>query len=158
MSCYLLCRTQVLPISLEEAWHFFSSPQNLSAITPPQMGFEVLSGSDKPTYAGQIITYYVRPLLGLKLFWMTEITHVQEKVYFVDEQRFGPYTFWHLTHFFKAVPGGVEMQDQVYYKLPFGFLGNLVHTLFVKKQLQGIFDYRYRVLEERFGKFSLTAN
>jgi ligand-binding SRPBCC domain-containing protein len=118
------------------------------------MGFEVLSdsGSEK-MYAGQVITYYVKPLLGLKLFWMTEITHVREQEYFVDEQRFGPYSLWHHTHFFKAVPGGVEMRDLVHYKLPFGFLGRLAHYLFVKKQLHGIFEFRRKVLEDRFGKF-----
>lgn len=121
------------------------------------MNFEVLSNSNSDKmYPGQIITYYVRPLLNIKLFWMTEITHVQENKYFVDEQRFGPYALWHHSHFFKEVPGGVEMRDQVYYKLPFGFLGNLVHALFVKKQLTGIFSYRRQVLEKRFGKLNFS--
>ncbi|MDQ4139864.1 MAG: SRPBCC family protein [Bacteroidota bacterium] len=154
MSHYVLKRTQKLPISLDLAWDFFSSPDNLAEITPPYMGFEVLSNSDSvKMYPGQIITYYVKPLFNIKLFWMTEITHVAEKKYFVDEQRFGPYAMWHHTHFFKEIPGGVEMRDQVHYKLPFGPLGALVHALFVKKQLQGIFAYRHQVLEKRFGKF-----
>ncbi|MDQ3290885.1 MAG: SRPBCC family protein, partial [Bacteroidota bacterium] len=101
MSHYVLKRTQKLPISLDLAWDFFSSPDNLAEITPPYMGFEVLSNSDSvKMYPGQIITYYVRPLFGFKLFWMTEITHVADKNYFVDEQRFGPYAMWHHTHFF----------------------------------------------------------
>ena len=155
MSNYVLERTQVLPISLAEAWDFFSSPHNLEKITPPGMGFEVLSHSNtSKIYAGQIITYYVRPILNIKLFWMTEITHVAEKQYFVDEQRFGPYAFWHHTHFFKEVPGGVEMRDQVHYKLPFGILGAMVHGFMVKKQLQDIFDYRYQYLERKFGKYN----
>ena len=155
MSHFLLERTQNLPISLTEAWDFFSSPHNLEKITPPSMGFEVISDSGtQKIYAGQIITYYIRPILNLKLFWMTEITHVAEQHYFVDEQRFGPYTFWHHTHFFKEVPGGVEMRDQVHYKLPFGFLGDIVHFLMVKKQLHDIFDFRHQFLENHFGKFS----
>lgn len=154
MSHYILKRTQRLPISLDQAWDYFSSPNNLAEITPPYMGFEVLSNSDSDKmYPGQIITYYVKPLLGIKLFWMTEITHVVEKQYFVDEQRFGPYAMWHHSHFFKAIPGGVEMRDQVHYKLPFGPLGALVHALFVKKQLQDIFIYRRQVLEKRFGRY-----
>lgn len=153
MGHYLLKRTHLLPISLEEAWNYFSSPNNLAEITPKQMGFEVLSNSDSDKmYPGQIITYYVKPLFGIKLFWMTEITHVAEQQYFVDEQRFGPYALWHHSHFFKAITGGVEMRDQVHYKLPFGLLGALAHTLFVKKQLNDIFTYRHQVLEKRFGK------
>ncbi|QNF35201.1 SRPBCC family protein [Adhaeribacter swui] len=154
MSHYVLKRVQKLPISLDLAWDYFSSPDNLAEITPSYMGFEVLSNSDSvKMYPGQIITYYVKPLLGIKLFWMTEITHVADKKYFVDEQRFGPYTLWHHTHFFKEIPGGVEMRDQVHYKLPFGPLGDLVHGLFVKKQLEGIFAYRNQVLEKKFGRF-----
>ncbi|QMU28734.1 SRPBCC family protein [Adhaeribacter radiodurans] len=154
MSHYVLKRTHKLPITLDQAWDFFSSPDNLAEITPSYMGFEVLSNSDSTKmYPGQIITYYVKPLFGIKIFWMTEITHVADKQYFVDEQRFGPYALWHHSHFFKEIPGGVEMRDQVHYKLPFGPLGALVHALFVKKQLEGIFVYRQQVLEKRFGKF-----
>lgn len=153
MPVYLLERTQFLPVSLEEAWGFFSAPGNLAHITPPEMGFEVLSESGSgQIYPGQIITYYVRPLLGLRLFWMTEITHVQDREYFVDEQRSGPYAFWHHTHFFRAVSGGVEMRDQVYYQLPFGILGRLAHALMVRRKLAGIFDFRYRYLENHFAR------
>ncbi|MGV3640017.1 MAG: SRPBCC family protein [Adhaeribacter sp.] len=151
MSLYLLERTQFLPVSLEEAWAFFSAPGNLAHITPPEMGFEVLSESGTGSiYPGQIITYYVRPLLGLRFFWMTEITHVKDREYFVDEQRAGPYSFWHHTHFFRPVAGGVEMRDQVYYKLPFGLLGKLAHALVVRQKLAAIFDFRYQYLEKRF--------
>jgi ligand-binding SRPBCC domain-containing protein len=151
MSVYLLERTQFLPVSLEEAWAFFSAPGNLANITPPEMGFEVLSESGTGSiYPGQIITYYVRPLWGLRFFWMTEITHVRDLEYFVDEQRKGPYAFWHHTHFFRPVPGGVMMQDQVYYQLPFGPLGQLARALVVKKKLEGIFDFRFRYLEKHF--------
>ena len=102
-------------------------------------------------YTGQIIEYTVKPVLGIPLYWMTEITHVVDKQFFVDEQRFGPYTMWHHQHHFKAVDGGVEMTDIVHYKLPFWFLGDIANTLFVKKQLQGIFDFRWKKVEDLFG-------
>lgn len=155
MGCYILTRKQKLPISINEAWNFFSSPKNLKEITPGYMSFEILSNSDSEVmFAGQIITYNVKPVLGIPLFWMTEITHVEIGKYFVDEQRFGPYSLWHHQHFFNEIPGGVEMTDIVHYKLPFGILGNFTHWLFVKRQLQSIFDFRYKTLEKRFGKLS----
>jgi ligand-binding SRPBCC domain-containing protein len=153
MGNYTIKSRQKLPISLKAAWDFFSSPQNLNEITPPSMGFETLSCSDSDKiYAGQIITYYVRPFAGIPLYWMTEITHVQEGIYFVDEQRFGPYALWHHQHHFREIKGGVEITDLVHYKLPLGLLGNIAHALFVKRQLKGIFDFREKVLETKFGK------
>ena len=110
MGSYILKRVQRLPITLDAAWDFFSSPRNLKEITPAYMKFKVLSNSEsEKMFAGQIITYTVSPILGIPLFWMTEITHVKDKEYFVDEQRFGPYALWHHKHFFKEIPGGVEM-------------------------------------------------
>lgn len=153
MSSYSLETTQKLPISLDEAWAYFSSPENLKEITPAYMDFKVLSNSgSRKMYAGQIITYTVKPVLGIPLFWMTEITHIADHHYFIDEQRFGPYALWHHAHFFKEIDGGVEMRDLVNYKLPLGFLGQIAHFLFVNKQLKGIFDYRRKVLEDKFGK------
>ena len=142
---------QQLPISLDAAWDFFSSPANLKKITPADMGFNVVSKyHGEKMYPGQIIEYKVSPVLGIPLYWMTEITHVQDKEYFVDEQRFGPYSMWHHQHHFKAVDGGVEMTDIVHYKLPLWFLGDIANTLFVKKQLQHIFEYRYKIVEQQF--------
>lgn len=153
MSNYTIKTVQRLPIDIHTAWDFFSSPKNLKLITPNHLGFEILSNSDSETmFAGQIITYNVRPILGIPLFWMTEITHVEVGRYFVDEQRFGPYALWHHKHFFKEIEGGVEMTDLVHYKLPLGILGNLAHWLFVKKQLKTIFDYREKALTARFGQ------
>ncbi|HEY0677854.1 MAG TPA: SRPBCC family protein [Chitinophagaceae bacterium] len=151
MSSYSLKRVQILPISLDEAWDFFSNPANLNDITPTDLKFKILSnsGSDK-MYAGQIITYTVNPFPGFPVFWMTEITHVKEKEYFVDEQRFGPYAFWHHSHFFKPVKEGVEMTDIVHYKLPLGPLGRLAHRLFVRKKLNNIFNYRFQTLESHY--------
>ena len=142
---------QNLPITLQEAWDFLSSPKNLKTITPDYMGFDIVSGANKSIFPGQIIQYKVSPLLGIKTTWVTEITHVVEKHYFVDEQRFGPYALWHHKHFLKEIPGGVEMEDIVDYKLPFGFLGNLVHPWIVKPKLKEIFDYRQKKLIEIFG-------
>ncbi len=151
MQIYTLQSKQKLPITIDEAWNFFSSPSNLKTITPDYMGFSILSGADREIFAGQIIQYIVTPVLGIPVKWVTEITHVVEKKYFVDEQRFGPYTMWHHQHHFKAVDGGVEMTDIVHYKLPFWFLGDIANTLFVKKQLQGIFDFRWKKVEDLFG-------
>ncbi len=152
MMIYTLHTKQNLPISLEEAWDFLSSPKNLQTITPSYMGFDIVSGADRNMYPGQIIQYKVSPLLGIKTTWVTEITHVVDKEYFVDEQRFGPYALWHHKHFLKQIPGGVEMEDIVDYKLPFGFLGSLGHPIIVKPKLKEIFDYRHKKLEELFGK------
>ncbi len=156
MAVYTLERAQQLPISIEEAWAFFSSPLNLREITPPYMRFEVLSDPKwvQKMYPGQIITYTVRPLLGIPLFWMTEITHVRERAFFVDEQRIGPYALWHHQHHFIPIEGGVEMIDLVHYRPPLGLLGRWAHALFIRRQLEEIFDYRYRILEQRFGRIS----
>lgn len=154
MGFYKLSTVQKLPISLEEAWDYFSSPFNLQKITPEYMGFQITSEQTPETkmYQGMIITYKVSPLLGIKLDWMTEITHVEDKKIFVDEQRFGPYSLWHHQHHFKEIEGGVEMRDIVNYKLPLGILGDIAHAVFVKAQLKAIFDYRFKKLEEVFGK------
>jgi ligand-binding SRPBCC domain-containing protein len=145
---------QFLPITMEEAWDFLSSPANLATITPDYMGFKILSGFSKgdKMYPGMIIEYTVKPVLGIPLHWVTEITHVEYPNYFVDEQRFGPYSFWHHKHMLKEVEGGVEMIDIIHYKLPLGPLGRLMNSLMVKKQLKGIFDYRFHKMEELFGE------
>ncbi len=152
MSVHSFKTVQVIPISLEKAWDFFSSPANLQAITPPEMEFRIISTyQSTKMYAGQVIEYKVKPVLNIPLYWMTEITHVQDKIYFVDEQRFGPYTMWHHQHHFKEVEGGIEMTDIVHYKLPGWWVGDLLNSLFVKKQLSQIFSYRFKKVEELFG-------
>lgn len=150
---YSLKTIQKIPIHIDTAWDFFSNPQNLETITPGKMGFKTISKhhGDK-MYAGQIIEYQVSPILGIPLYWMTEITHVEDKEYFVDEQRYGPYGMWHHQHHFKTIEGGVEMTDIVHYKLPLWFLGDIAYSLFVKKQLGQIFEYRFKKAEELFGK------
>lgn len=151
MKIYTLQTKQTLPISKSEAWEFLSNPNNLKVITPDYMGFEILSGADRPMYAGQIIQYIVTPVLGIKTKWVTEITHVHNNDYFVDEQRFGPYALWHHKHFIKEIEGGVEMEDIIDYKVPMGFLGRLVHPILVKPKLAEIFEYRKAKLTELFG-------
>ncbi len=158
MKLYQLHSKQVLPITQKEAWNFISSPANLKAITPDHMGFNILSGADRPMFAGQIIQYKVSPFPGYSTKWVTEITHVKEGEYFVDEQRFGPYALWHHKHFIKQVDGGVEMEDIIDYKIPFGILGQLAHPIIVKKQLKKIFAYREEKLIERFGKIEGVSN
>lgn len=153
MSIFTLHKKQNLPITVNDAWDFLSNPKNLKTITPDYMGFHILSGADKPMYAGQIIQYIVTPMFGVKTKWVTEITHVIDKQYFVDEQRFGPYTLWHHKHFIKEIDGGVEMEDIIDYKLPFGFLGALLQPIMVKPKLEEIFNYRAKKLEELFGTY-----
>ena len=153
MKIYTLHTKQNLPISIETAWEFLSSPKNLKIITPDYMGFKTLSGDEKEMFAGQIIQYIVTPVLGIPMKWVTEITHVVYKKYFVDEQRFGPYALWHHKHFLKEIPGGVEMEDIVDYKVPMGILGQMAHPFLVKPKLKEIFDYRRAKLIELFGEF-----
>jgi ligand-binding SRPBCC domain-containing protein len=143
-----------VPISLDEAWDFFSTPKNLSRITPEHMGFQITSEhKNEKMFPGQIITYKVFPFKGISTNWVTEITHVVDKKYFVDEQRFGPYSMWHHEHWFNVINGGVEIVDRVSYKLPFGFLGRIIEPFMIRKQLRAIFNYRFLKLVEFFGPF-----
>ncbi|MDB4264546.1 SRPBCC family protein [Maribacter arcticus] len=158
MKLYQLHSKQALPISKKEAWDFLSNPANLKVITPEHMGFHILSGIDRPMFPGQIIQYKVSPFPGYTTKWVTEITHVNEGNYFVDEQRFGPYALWHHKHFIKEIDGGVEMEDIIDYKIPFGILGQLAHPLIVKKQLIEIFKHRERKLIELFGTLKNVPN
>ena len=150
MKLYKLETIQTINTSLDACWNFFSSPKNLKEITPDHMGFEIIDGVEERMYAGQIIQYYVKPVLGIPMRWVTEITQVKDKEFFIDEQRFGPYKLWHHKHFFKEVDGGVEMRDVIHYGLPLGFLGRLARRLFIKKQLETIFDYRFQKVNELF--------
>jgi ligand-binding SRPBCC domain-containing protein len=147
---YQFKRTQFVKTDLATCWDFFSSPKNLKKITPPYMGFDVLLEIPEKMYEGLMIEYTVRPIWNLPVSWITEITHVNENKFFVDEQRKGPYKIWHHEHHFTEVPGGVEMVDIVSYELPFGFLGKLAHPFVVKNKLEEIFAYRYKAVEEIF--------
>lgn len=150
---YELKRVQKVPVSVEKAWEFFSSPKNLAVITPKEMGFIIKSKVPEKMYSGLLIDYTVKPLLGIPLPWQTEILEVDELKSFVDNQNKGPYKLWHHTHIFEPIDGGVIMTDIVKYELPLGFLGTIAHGLFVKNKLNHIFDYRYKKVEELFGKY-----
>lgn len=148
---YRIQRQQYIPTSLEAIWAFFSAAANLERITPPAMVMRNTSPPDgRDIYPGQIITYSLRPLPGIRMRWVTEITHVVPGSHFVDEQRYGPYSFWHHQHHFSRQGEGVLMTDIVHYKLPLGPLGHLAHAVFVKRQLQAIFEYRRQKIAELF--------
>jgi len=153
MKMYSKKSVQKLPIGIDTAWNFLSDPRNLAAITPDSMRFEIISGADRSIFPGQIIEYTVRPLLGIKMKWVTEITHVIDRHYFVDEQRYGPYAFWHHKHFLKEIPDGVEMEDIIHYKIPLGFLGQILASMLIKPKLDAIFEFRHQKLIELFGVY-----
>ncbi|NRT15333.1 ligand-binding SRPBCC domain-containing protein [Flavobacterium sp. 28A] len=150
MKLYKKESVQYVNASLEECWAFFSSPKNLQKITPGDMGFQITDFDGKDMYAGQIIQYKVSPLAGVKISWVTEITQVKDKAHFIDEQRFGPYAFWHHKHFFEATPQGVKMTDVVHYGLPLGFLGRIMNSLVVEGKLNEIFAHREKMVDKLF--------
>lgn len=151
---YELTVHQKIPSNIDEVWNFISTPSNLNTITPPEMRFKILTElGERKMYQGMIIQYKVSPLMGINMNWVTEITHVSEKQFFVDEQRFGPYNFWHHQHHIKQIENGVLMTDILHYRLPLGPVGRIVHSIDLKKRLNKIFDYRYKKIEEIFGKF-----
>ncbi len=150
MKVYKKETVQHVNASLDECWAFFSSPRNLQKITPENMGFQITDFDNKSVYPGQIIQYKVSPLFGLKLNWMTIITAVKDKSYFIDEQRFGPYALWHHKHFFEATENGTKMTDVVHYALPLGFIGRLLNVIVVQNKLQEIFDYRFIKVNQLF--------
>jgi ligand-binding SRPBCC domain-containing protein len=154
MAANTIKSVQKIPITIEKAWEFYSNPANLQLITPDNMGFKVISRyhGDK-LYAGQIFEYKVSPIGGIPLYWMTEITNATVPTYFVDEQKKGPYKFWQHQHHFKTIDGGVEMTDIIHYKNPLWLLGNFANALFIKKKLRQIFEYRFKKVEELFGKW-----
>ena len=153
MPLYQFEQEQKLKGNLDEIWDFISSPANLKEITPDYMGFDIMSkGLPDKMYPGMIISYKVSPLIGIKTTRVTEITQVQEKRYFIDEQRVGPYSIWHHQHHLEAIPGGVLMRDVISYVPPLGFLGSLANNLFIRKKLNEIFAFRTKALDDKFGK------
>ncbi len=148
----LLRQEQFLPISINEAWEFFSSPKNLNRVTPKELYFEITSEVPDKMYEGLIISYKIKPMLNIKVSWYTEITHIKHLEYFIDEQRKGPYKIWHHEHHFKEVEGGIIMTDLLYYDIGKSIFGWIAGKLFVNKKVKAIFDYRYQVLEQYFEK------
>ncbi|MCC6952886.1 MAG: SRPBCC family protein [Deltaproteobacteria bacterium] len=141
---------QILGIPVDEAWKYFSDPYNLANITPPALSFKVTSPQLPEMYPGLIISYEVRPLLGIPMTWVTEITHVISGHSFVDEQRVGPYRMWHHEHFFRECADGTEIEDVVHYVIGAFVLDPVIHRYVVGPRVQQIFDYRRKRLEELF--------
>jgi ligand-binding SRPBCC domain-containing protein len=153
MSVYRIVEKIIIPAPLEEVWDFVSRPENLKEITPPHMGFDIVTPAlPEVMYPGMIIAYKVSPMLRIRMTWVTEITHVESMRYFVDEQRMGPYAMWHHEHHLESHTDGILMTDIVTYKLPLAFIGRWAHRLIVKRQLDQIFKFRKKALEHRFGK------
>lgn len=151
MPFYQLRTEQFIKTDINTLWDFISSPENLKSITPEYMGFDITSDKlSVKMYEGMIISYKVSPLFGIKATWVTEITHISEKEYFVDEQRVGPYKFWHHQHLLSEMEGGTMMQDIVSYSLPYGIIGSLVNKCLVRIKLNQIFNYRRLALEKIF--------
>lgn len=152
MKIYTLNKIQSFSLDLDTCWDFFSNPANLQSITPPDLGLVLKSRLPHTMYPGMIIEYTVKPILGIKQTWVTEITHLNKPHYFVDEQRYGPYKFWHHQHHFKEIGNGrIEVIDIVNYSLPFDPFSRIIHDFFISKRLNNIFDYRKQVLEKKFG-------
>ncbi|MDO6737204.1 SRPBCC family protein [Wenyingzhuangia sp. 2_MG-2023] len=151
MAFYQLQKEQFINADIDTVWEFMSSPKNLKEITPKHMGFDITSNNkDEKMYQGMIVSYIVKPVLNIPTTWVTEITHVVEKKYFVDEQRIGPYKLWHHQHILEDLGDGVLMKDIVTYQPPMGFIGALANKLFIKKQLETIFSYRFKVVNDKF--------
>ncbi len=151
MSTYRIETSQIINADLNQVWDFISSPQNLKNITPKHMGFDIISPNlPQKMYQGMMIEYIVKPILGIKMNWLSEITHIKEYEFFVDEQRAGPYTLWHHQHHIAQTEKGVLMADIVHYIPPMSILGSLANFLFIKKQLKEIFDYRRLAIEKKF--------
>lgn len=142
---------QFLPIHIEKAWDFFSSAKNLAVITPPELNFNILTEVDgKEISEGMLIDYTLKPLFGVPVKWKTEISKVNKPQMFTDRQLKGPYQTWEHTHTFIQKDNGVLMTDELKYKLPFGFIGNIVHSLIVRKKIVDIFNYRRQILHKLF--------
>ena len=151
MKIHTLIQSQEVPISLSESWEFFSKPENLNEITPPDLEFRITSGKPEPMHDGQIVTYKIRVAPLIWNTWVTEIKGVIPEKQFIDEQRSGPYKFWHHLHEFEKTENGTLIKDIVNYSLPFGLFGNIAHSIYVKKKLAEIFGYRKKILTEKFG-------
>lgn len=151
MRIFTLTETSLIHAEMHEVWNFFSKPENLNELTPSDLQFEILPDQDlHKMYAGMLIHYKISPFSGIKFRWTTEIAQCIEQSYFVDEQRFGPYSLWHHQHHFEKQGDHVLMTDIVNYALPFGIFGRIAHTLFVRKKLAGIFSYRKKRINEIF--------
>jgi ligand-binding SRPBCC domain-containing protein len=158
MKLFRLNRIQFIPIPISDAWRFFSDPRNLQRITPPWLNFKITCDVPEQMYPGMLLTYTVKAIAGIPMNWITEITHVREPFFFVDEQRFGPYRFWHHQHRFKETDHGVEMRDIVHYALSFGLLDSMINHLFISGKLAEIFSFRKAAITQIFGADGMTED
>lgn len=152
MKIHSFKQKQLLHISHDQAWAFFANPQNLTKLTPEWMQLTLLSEAPQMMYEGMIITQQIKPILGIPLTWVTEITRIKERSYFIDEQRIGPYRFWHHEHRLRETPTGIEIIDTLHYALPFGIFGEIAHQIAVKRKIAEVFAFRYEALEKLFGE------
>jgi ligand-binding SRPBCC domain-containing protein len=150
MKLYRIERSQHLPITIGTAWDFFSDPHNLQQITPVWLDFKITSHIPDKMHAAMIIPYRLKAIFRLPTTWITEITHVSEPVFFVDEMRYGPFRFWHHQHWFTEKTDGVEMRDAVHYAMKFGLLGQILHNMVIGAKLTEIFDFRQSALNRIF--------
>lgn len=157
VTCAELLREQFIPSTPEHVWDFFATPRNLDGLTPDSLRFRIVSDVPARMYPGLLIEYRISPLPGVWLRWLTEIRHLREGRSFVDEQRLGPYRLWYHEHRFEPVSGGVRMTDRVTYEIGWGPLGWLAERLWVRRELERIFDYRARKVAERFGAARSTG-
>ncbi|KAA3613053.1 MAG: hypothetical protein D8M58_12145 [Calditrichaeota bacterium] len=155
MAVFQFYKEQKISASIDKVWDFISSPYNLKRITPEHMQFNITYRNlAAKIYPGMIIHYTVKPLLGLKMTWVTEITHVKEGEYFVDEQRVGPYKIWHHEHKLVEIEKGVLMTDLITYEPPFSILGKIANKLFIQRDLEKIFNYRTQSMIKIFGEYT----
>jgi ligand-binding SRPBCC domain-containing protein len=152
MKLYMMDHRQVIRASIGDVWSFFSDPHNLAKLTPPWLNLVVPEDIPHQVYPGMIITYRIRAFSGIPASWVTEITHIIEEQLFVDEQRFGPYRFWHHQHHFRETDAGIEVRDLIHYSLPLGTLGRFAHAVLVRARLKEIFDYRVNAIRTAFGQ------
>ena len=157
MKVYRLYSKQGMKCSKEEAWEFLSDPRNLRKITPKDLDFQITNDPSERMYPGMIITYNLKPLLGITQTWVTEITQVNHPDFFIDEQRFGPYNMWHHEHRISEGDGEVVMEDEIHYVIPFGYLGRIANSLIVKNELKKIFKFRQNVITEMFGESKIRS-
>lgn len=155
MKIYTLSNSQKLPITIEEAWDFLSDPTQLETITSSDMEFKTVTPLPEKMYEGMLMHYQIAPLAGIRLNWVTQITHIEKGVRFIDEQRLGPFRFWHHEHRLIEMDDGIVMQDIVHYVMPFSFIGRIAHWTSIRKLLESLFKFRTEQIETYFNnKFS----
>ena len=156
MKTFEISTKQYINKPLEVVFEFFSKPEYLEMITPASLSFNILTPTPIKMGKGSLIDYTIR-LFGIPIHWRTLISDYEPPFRFVDQQIKGPYTFWHHTHTFQSVDGGVEIIDKVIYSLPMGWLGTLAHSIWVRKDLEKIFDYRKNVIQNYFGIIKIST-